>query len=146
MEKDLKVIEEYFPNLVQPKKIIMGHSNGGVNAINFVNHFANTYNSRFDLLITIDPVPKMGSFVVNKVFSKNSRTLTIDKKENIGKSINLYQSSNQAIMAGVMAIKGSTIDGVDKETRIENTNHVEILFDRYVFETITKEVSAQLTR
>jgi hypothetical protein len=146
MEKDLKVVEAYFPNLVQPKKIIFGHSNGGMNAINFVNYFTKKNDSHFDLLMTLDPVPKMGSFVVNKIFSKKPKNLSIDKKENIARSVNFYQTSNVAVVAGVVGINGSQVEGIDKEIKVENTNHVDIITERIVLNTVTDEILAAIVK
>ena len=136
--KDLSIIEENYPELKIPKKIVMGHSNGGINAINFANHFSTNENSYIDLLVTIDPVPKTGKFIVNKLLSKDS-TQKIQKKENIGKAINFYQKSNDKVLAGLSTIQGVQIQGADLEYEI-NANHVNILMDKTVTDTIAQEV------
>jgi hypothetical protein len=138
--KDLKMIEENYPELVQPKKVIMGHSNGGVNAINFVNHFAETDNALFDLLITIDPVPKVGGFIKSAIFSK-AADLKINKPENIAKSFNFYEHSNDAILAGLIKIRGSQVAGVKEEREVYYANHVTILLNPIVTNTIVSEIT-----
>lgn len=145
MEDDLKIIEEKFPEITMPKKIIMGHSNGGINAINFVNYFTEKNDSKFDLLFTIDPVSKVGSLLKNKIFSRQA-SLAITKKENIARSVNLYQTSDRAVLAGVMSLKGNSVEGVDIDKNVDYVDHVTILLDRFVVKTVVNEVSITIKK
>lgn len=140
MLKDLKLIEKYFPALPQPKKIIMGYSNGGDSAIKFVNHFTSEEDAEFDLVATVDPVPRAGGFIKNKLtFSET--VFKLEHPEKISHSMNFYQKTNEAVLAGIIGIKGSKVDGVDFEKEFKD-NHSYILMNFHVISAIATNFAA----
>lgn len=139
MLKDLKLIEEQFPSLKQPKKIIMGYSNGGDSAIKFVNQFTTEENEEFDILATLDPVPRAGGFIKNKItFSET--VFKLENPDKISYSINLYQKTNEAVMAGFIGIKGSKVEGVNFEKEYSE-NHSYILLNSDVAYKIASSIA-----
>lgn len=140
MLKDLKLIEERFPGLPRPLKIILGYSNGGDSAIKFVNHFTGQEDAEFDLVATIDPVPRASGFIKNKLtFSET--VFKLDHPEKISHSMNFYQKTNEAVLAGFIGIKGSRVDGVDFEKEFRD-NHSYILLNSEVVSRIAKSFSS----
>lgn len=143
MQNDLAVIKKNYPKLAQPKTFIMGYSNGGVEALKFVNYFTEKKDLFIDLLITIDPIPKALGFIKNKITSGKT-TFQLSKKENIGKSYNYFQSSNTKVGAGIISMQGSRVNGVDKEQELM-TNHVYILSDYTIRNDVSKELTSLLS-
>ncbi len=101
MDSWLKVIRSVYPDIEMPKRVAMGYSNGGAASLGFQKMiskkglFSRYEETQLDLLLTVDPISRPASYVLNRATGLN---LLSKRSETTARYINIYQDSDYGSM------------------------------------------------
>jgi hypothetical protein len=108
MQRWLDAIGPLVPNFSRPRTIAMGYSNGGAAALNF-QHDLGRNQRELDLLITLDPIPRPGRFVLRNLLPSD---LLADRHPNTRRHLNLFQDIDFGSMGG-LRLRSQALDTAD---------------------------------
>jgi hypothetical protein len=113
MQRDFNHLKSIYPSLERPKNIIMGYSNGGAVALNFQDNMGDD-QFPIDLVIAMDPVPRLLGYVAKAAFDVNSLT---NRHPNTKRLISFYQTKDFDSQPG-LKIRGDKVSGADENYHI----------------------------
>lgn len=138
---DFDSLKKIIPKVEIPKLIVLGYSNGGVEALKFA-HAMNRDNVEIELLLTVDPIPQGLGYVTDMA---SQRSNTPERPINVLRHVNLYQQSDVLSMK-ISSIKGKPVLGADENILVspgpftDKRFHIFILKDFFVHNKVFCEL------